>query len=314
MKHTRLLVRQKFGAGWGLKRQLTLRFVACFACWAGVTLPFDMCNLLQTFSTPAAPHAVTGGDASSKKADGLLSSARGDATKMLQAYHSIKGMLDKDPHEVSLKLRAAEAAVSFMRITGHANSLACQLNRNKPEVQKQDTEANMAVWAEWAPIAQKLLGEVEETLGETFYNDASIYVLSVEANMYATSSRGIVTAVLSGKAVSFLASISKLEKLHPAHDNAIYCVYWGAYYLAAPWPASSASKARSYFERMVKAYPASRRNQYWAGVGAFMEQDFTAAQKYMERALEEQCASPSELDVCEWITAEAKRTLDMLTG
>lgn len=232
---------------------------------------------------------------------------------MLQAYHSIKGMLEKNPRDVSLKLCAAEAAVSFMRITGHANSLACQLNGNKPEVQKQDTETNMAVWAEWAPIAQKLLAEVEEALGQGFYDDASTYILSVEASMYATSSKGIVAAVMSGKAVSFLASIAKLEKLHPAHDNAIYCVYWGAYYLAAPWPASSASKARSYFERMVKAYPASRRNQYWAGVGAFMERDYTVARKYMERALKEQCASPSELDVCQWITAEAKRTLDLLT-
>merc|ERR1712087_845367 len=105
-----------------------------------------------------------------------------------------------------------------------------------------------------------------------------------------------------------------MEKVHPEHDRAIYCTYWGCYYLAAPWPVYNARKARSYFERGVKAYPRSRRNQYFAGVGAFMERDYAAARGYMERALEEECASTSEQDICDWLATEAGRALEILPG
>lgn len=247
------------------------------------------------------------------KAAELLSAARGDAAKMEQAFYSIKDMADADSGDAGLKLSAAEAAVSLMRIASHANSLACRLpGGGGPKLEKQDTSANMKLWSEWAPVAQALLGEAEAALGDAFERDPSSFILSVEANMYATSSKGIVAAVTSGKALSFLASVAKLEKLHPQYDGAIYCIYWGAYYLAAPWPMSSTSKARKYLERSVKAYPRSRRNQYWGGVAAFADGDYAAARGYMERALEEECASPSEQDICDWMAEEARRTLEAL--
>mmetsp|Transcript_70941 Transcript_70941/g.140796 ORF Transcript_70941/g.140796 Transcript_70941/m.140796 type:complete len:311 (-) Transcript_70941:178-1110(-) len=284
---------------------LALTITCCHYARLGYIFPGALCALGA--SSPTQPAA--------SPARELLNKARGDAGKMRQAYASIKKLLHADPEDNDLKLAAAEAAVAVMRIESNANSLTCDFEGNKPVVRKQDTEANMKIWAEWAPVASELVKNVQESVGEeAFCNEASNFILSVESTMYATSSKGIVSAVLSGKAISFLSSVTKLEAMHPEFDGLIYCVYWGAYYLAAPWPVTSTKKARNYFEKMVKARPASRRNQYWAGVGAFMEGDYPAAQSYMERALREECASDSERDVCAFLTAEAGRTLQLLAG
>jgi len=271
----------------------------------GLGYLFPMCAL-GVASAPQSPAST---------ARELLNKARGNADKMRQAYADIKNLLDKDPQQIDLKLMAAEAAVAVMRIESNANSLTCDFDGDKPVVQKQDTEANMRLWAEWAPVALDLVKSVQENIGdEAFCKEASSYILSVESNMYSTSSKGIVSAVLSGKAVSFLSSVSKLEAMHPEFDGLIHCIYWGAYYLAAPWPVTSTKKARNYFEKLVKARPASRRNQYWAGVGAFIDGDFAAAQSYMERALKEECVSDSERDICAFLTGEAERTLKLLAS
>lgn len=250
-----------------------------------------------------------------KAAEAYLTAARGDAAKMRQAYASIKKLVDESPGDIELMLKAAEAAVGVMRITSHANGLVCKFGSGKrPEVEKQDTPENRELWAEWASRAQESLQDVEAMCGsEEFSKDPYRSALRLETSMYSTSSRGIVSAVLSGNAVSFLRNIAQLEQQHPSWDGGIYCSYWGAYYLAAPWPAFSASKARAYFDRGAKAFPHSQRNQYFAGVGAFMEGDFDAARAAMQRALEEECASPSEQDVCAFFTREAERTLTMLS-
>merc|ERR1712008_340221 len=72
--------------------------------------------------------------------------------------------------------------------------------------------------------------------------------------------------------------------------------------------------ACQYLESLVKAQPASKRNQYWAGVGACMAGDVQAARSYMENSLMEECASDSERDICEFLTVEARRTLDILSS
>lgn len=267
--------------------------------------------------TPSALVFVGGiADGQRTAAEQLVESARGDFAKMQNAYNSVVKMIETHPDDVSLKLQAGDAAVSLMRIKTNANSLVCRFGTGgSPIVEKQDTPATMQLWAEWAPKAKKHLDEVQSGTGsDAFRKNAGSFILSVEATMYALASAGILNSVLSGNAVSFLSAVSNLESMHPAFDGHIYCIYWGAYYLAAPWPASNPRKARAYLERGVKAFSASRRNQYWAGVGAFMEGDFKVASSYMMRALKEPCASKSEQDVCAFLTREAKRTIDLLAG
>jgi len=224
-------------------------------------------------------------------------------------------LLDADPEDNHLELCLAEAAVSVMRIKSHANSLTCDFDSNEPVVYKQDTEANKKLWAEWAPVALDYLSSVQARIGEeVFCTNASSFCLRLEATMYASSSRGIISTTLSGKAVSFLASVRKLESMHTGFDGHVHCVYWGAFYLAAPWPVGSTGTACQYLESLVKAQPASKRNQYWAGVGAFMAGDVQAARSYMENSLMEECASDSERDICEFLTVQARRTLDILSS
>lgn len=249
----------------------------------------------------------------------LLEDARGNRQMMASVSESLKKELAADPENVSLKLACAEALVSVMRIAGNANALTCHFKegRNgvfKPEIRTSDTPENRALWAELAPIAQSFLSEAERSIGkDAFIKNGPIYALAVEALMYATSSQGIVAAVLAGNAVSFLSSAAKLEKMHPEHDGHIYCIYKGAYHLAAPWPVYDAKKAHSFFERAAARCPNSRRNQYFAAVGRFAVEDFAGAREAMEHSLQSPSPTATELDIRDFLEAEATRTIEMLS-
>merc|ERR1740123_1028358 len=164
----------------------------------------------------------------------------------------------------------------------------------KPQVRTSDTPENRALWAELAPSAQSLLADVERTVGRGAFNkQAGLFALALEALMYATASKGILAAVASGCAPSFLLRVAKYEELHPEWDGYQYCVYRGAYFLAAPWPVCNAEKGRAFLELSAQNAPASRRNQYFAGVGRFATGDFAGAREAMERALQEPSPTPS---------------------
>lgn len=246
----------------------------------------------------------------------ILREARGNQVMMTKAYESFKSQSMADPENVSLKLACAEALVSMMRIFGRANALMCKFKEGSkatPMITTSDTPENQAYWSEMAPLAQELLKDVEQYLGgEEFSQQASLFALALEALMYATSAKGIVKAALSGCAPMFLLKVARYEKLHPEWDGAQYCIYRGAYFLAAPWPAYNARKGHEFFELAIKKAPSSRRNQYFAAVGRFAIGDFRGAREAMEVSLRSPSTSPSELDIHDFLDEEAARVIDML--
>jgi len=270
--------------------------------------------IAQAISMP--PRLVAGKDESKHVA--LLKEARGNKAKMMDAYRTLKKKLDADPENTSLKLACAEAAVSVMRIAGNANSLTCHFKKGRrgalvAETRTSDTPENKAVWAELAPAAQRLLADVEKDVGRDVFNkEGCMFSLGLEACMYAVASRGIVSAIVSGKAPSFLKRVSKLEKMHKEWDGSQYCIYKGAYLQAAPRPVYDPKKAREYFELAAKKHPRSKRNQYFAGVGRFANGDFKGAREAMERAMKEPCGSKSETDIGDFLAKQSARTIQML--
>lgn len=245
----------------------------------------------------------------------LLESACGDADKMQEAYGAMRRRLDAGPSSVHLKLAAAEAAMRLIRIKTSSNTLVCRFGRGlRPEAENQCSAENMDLMSKWAPIAQQLINEAQLELGadEPLRGVPDRYILVVETCMYATSSKGIAYAVLSGKALSFLRNVSILDTLYPDFWGAVSCIYWGAYFLAAPWPAQDAEKAKVYFDRALKAFPNSRRNQYWGGVCAFMRSDFASAYAYMQRAIEEGRPPSWEKDCDAFYRAEAEKAMQLI--
>lgn len=244
-----------------------------------------------------------------------MQEARGSKSMMMDASGNLDRQLQADPSNVYLKMACAEALVSVMRMAGNANALMCHFKDGtvKPDIRTSDTADTKAVWAELGPRAQRLLAEVEAEVGSDAFNkQAWLFAASLEALMYTTASKGVVAAAMTGNAPAFLLRVSKYEKLHPDWDGCQYCIYWGAYYLAAPWPACSTSKGRTWFERCAEKAPSSRRNQYFLGVGRFAAGDFRGARQAMERALQEPCSTPTEMDIREFLDAEATRTIRML--
>lgn len=249
-------------------------------------------------------------------AQALINAGRGDAAEMQMAYASICELAEQSPDDTGVKVRAAEAAVAVMRIGGNGNSFKCTFgHRRVPAVEKQDTPEVRKLWSEWAPRALDMLSIVEQRLGsDAFQADPFIFSLKLEAIMYASSSRGIAAGILNGHAVRFLQCLSRFERLHPDYDSGIACDYWGGYYLAAPWPVHSVSKAREYWGRGIAAFPQGKRNHYLAGVGAFMQGDFDAARAAMQRSFQAEPRSPTEQDVSAFFTEQARLAVAMLSG
>jgi len=243
----------------------------------------------------------------------LLKKARGDKQKMMCVYELLKKKSDTDPDNVPLKLACADALISMMRISTHANGLTCHFRNKKPEIRKMDTTENRKLWAKWAPVAEGLLGEIKRSVGvDVFVNDGSMFSLGVEASMYATASKGIVSSLLSGDASRFISNVKTFHDKHESWDGFQPYTYLGAMFLAAPWPKHDTKKGAECFEKAARKAPASRRNQYFDGVGRFARGDYEGAREAMERTLMTPSPSDSEKDIREFCTQEATRTIQML--
>lgn len=243
----------------------------------------------------------------------MLHNARGDKQKMLKLYEELKKRSAAEPDDVSLKLACADALVSAIRIETNINGLTCHFSRGKPEVRKMDTSVNRAFWAKWAPTADKLMREIEQSVGrKTFAKDAYMVELALEACMYRTGAKGIIAAVLSGSATFYIGKLRKFAENHLAWDGNQADIYAGATFVAAPWPIHDMRKAAFHFKRAAETAPYSRRNHYFDGVGRFASGDYHGARLAMERALREPCVSYLDRDICAFVTREAVRTIQML--
>jgi len=246
----------------------------------------------------------------------LLEEARGNSIMMKKAYETFKSQLEATPDNISLKLACADALVSMMRIVGNANALLCEFKSGRkasPVIKTSDTPENQAYWTEMAPLAQQFLTDIEKYLGaEVFSKQPFLFALALEALMYATSAKGVVAAAVSGYAPSFLLRVARFESMHPEYDGSQYCIYRGAFFLAAPWPAYNARKGHEFFELGIQKEPSSRRNQYFAGVGRFAVGDFRGAREAMEISLQSPSPSSTELDIRDFLTKEATRVIGML--
>lgn len=62
--------------------------------------------------------------------------------------------------------------------------------------------------------------------------------------------------LLSGDTFAYTSAVNVLVDKYPTHDNGIAFIFLGAFYLAAPWPLRSVSKACKNFDRAVQVQQA----------------------------------------------------------
>jgi len=125
--------------------------------------------------------------------------------------------------------------------------------------------------------------------------------------MYEASSRGIVTAVLSGAAGAFKRDASELIERHPRYENGGGYLLLGSFYFVAPWPVADPARGQALLEQAVRVAPTSRRNRYFAGVGAFRLKDWPRAMTHLVAVADGTCETPTERDLCAFVTAESAR-------
>ena len=53
--------------------------------------------------------------------------------------------------------------------------------------------------------------------------------------------------------------------------------------------------------------PSSRRNRYMAGVGAYRLEEYGRAADHLEAVASGTCTTPSEIDLCDFVTNEGRR-------
>jgi len=216
---------------------------------------------------------------------------RGDASAHWSRFAGAQLELERDAGSTAARLRAVDALVSYMRVLSDGNALTIAKGG---KIELSDTAANRKLWSTHAQAALGLLGPL--LVDGAAEKDPMLAAMHAEALTYKESARGVIKSATSGGAISFLSSTNRLYDRHRRYDSAVSCIFRGAYYLAAPWPLGSVKKGRRFFDEAHRAFPDSRRNRYYAAVGAWADGDVGAARALFEATL---AARSSPLDKSE---------------
>jgi len=236
---------------------------------------------------------------------------RGDPDAHWKRWQEAQSQLELDGGLIDARRCAVDAIISYMRCISDGNALTIAPNW---KTVTSDTPDNRKLWEAHAPVALELLQPLLR--GGTTQKDAAVASWHAEALTYKESARGIVKSATSGGAVAFLSATSTLYSSHRQHDSAVACIYRGAFYLAAPWPLGSVTKARALFDEAHREFPESRRNRYYAGVGAWADRDDQAARLLFESSLEAPPAPPgrSENDIRSFLQRAAAEAIVVVGG
>ncbi|KAG5188542.1 hypothetical protein JKP88DRAFT_262258 [Tribonema minus] len=234
-----------------------------------------------------------------KQVDDLMSPPRTEASTW-RAYTLCKEELQRRS-DAALKLRTAEALLAYIRGKTDGNAL-------RADGKHSDSPENRRLWRTHAPEALSLLEEVKAEKGQEPLH-AFLYA---EAFMYCSCSTGVVKAALKGDAFHFKSNAKPLLEQHPSFGNGVGHTFMGAFYLGAPWPVHSASKARQHFKAAQAAFPNCRRNQYYVGLEALRAGRRDEARAAFTTALATPVGSTEEGDIGDFLLSQCRLGLEQL--
>jgi hypothetical protein len=240
--------------------------------------------------------AAQAGDAARDGAAGLAERGLAGCERAVAAF---RGAFAARPGDALLGLDLADALNCVMRIRTDGNALLVE-GRN-------DTPAHRAIWKAMAPEAVRLAAAARAARPD----DPRALAVYAEAYMFEASSQGIVEAILRGAAGRYRRNARELIERHPRYENGGGYLLLGSFYFVAPWPLADETKGLALLEQAVAVAARSRRNRYFAGVGAFRTGDFARAAAHLAAVADGTCVTPTERDLCDFVTAEAARLLPL---
>jgi hypothetical protein len=212
-----------------------------------------------------------------------------------RAVAAARADLAAAPEAPDRQLALADALNCVMRIRTNGNALLVE--------GRSDTPEHRAIWRAMAPEAVRLARAGRAARPD----DAEALSIYAEAYMFDASSQGIVEAILKGAAGEYKRNAQELIDRHPRHENGGGYVHLGSFYFVAPWPLADPEKGQALLEQAVVVAPTSRRNRYFAGVAAYRVQDYARAATHFEAVAAGTCTTPTERDLCDFVTAESRR-------
>jgi len=177
---------------------------------------------------------------------------------------AIKGyelLLKDDPNNFEILYKLADAYVCILDIK--TDGFLEEKEEYKPLLKTLGKSAN-----DYAHKAYKLNPNSKEVVATT-----------LRAYAYYSVSFGIVKAIFSGAAGHFKDLANQLIKLDDKFKGAMGYRFLGKFYLMAPWPVGSDSKALKYFKKGIETDNATLYSHYFAGVLYFHDKEWDPAEK-----------------------------------
>jgi hypothetical protein len=192
-----------------------------------------------------------------------------------------------------------------------ANALLCVIrirtDGNHPLLDRtNDTDDNKRVWRALAPEALALAATAKRAAP----TNPDALALYAEAYMFNAVSTGIVEAFVKGTARDYVKNADAL--LPSKTELAVGHVFRASYFTVAPWPICDQRQALDDARAAVRLFPRSVRNQYTLGVVAGRQRKAEEARSAFRAAVEGECTTAAERDVCAFLKREAKRALGLL--
>jgi tetratricopeptide (TPR) repeat protein len=240
---------------------------------------------------------VARGVAAEPVADGDRALAERGISGCERAVESYRLALAAAPDDPELQLKLADALNCVMRIRTNGNALLVE--------GRSDTPDHRAIWKATAPEAVRLARSGRARRAD----DAWALSIYSEAYMFEASSQGIIEAILKGAAGEYKRNAQALIDHHPRYENGGGYLHLGSFYFVAPWPLADPEKGLALLEQAIAVAPHSRRNHYFAGVGAFRLEKYPRAAAHFEAVHTGTCVTPTERDFCDFVTAESARLL-----
>lgn len=243
-----------------------------------------------------------------KTADSLLRKRSVDSVlAAADAYEAAAAAADV-ASAAALRLKAADALCTAMRIRGHGNILV--LDDTSGAIATLDTPENKKFWGKHGPRALSLVRAAREARAP-LRAGALAAVTEMEAFMYAAASKGILQQALTGAGSTYLKLANELASKHPQHDDSCGNGFLGGFYGVAPWPLGDKKRALREFETAFKSAPTSRMNGYHACLLRLQLGDAAGAVKVCESALRSaRCDhAPKPRDFCSFLTDQTERVL-----
>lgn len=135
---------------------------------------------------------------------------------------------------------------------------------------------------EFKPILKQYGGAANEYAHKAYKlnpNSKDVVAATLRAYAYYSASFGIVKAIFKGAATHFKDLANQLVKLDDKFIGAMGYRYLGKFYLMAPWPVGSDSKALKMFKKGMETDNTALFSHYYTGVLYFNDKEWDLAEK-----------------------------------